>query len=272
MTVAPFQLRRFRLTILLTNYFKTCRNTQPVIPAQAGIYTAWSATWGIKLEPTTLLTNYFKTCRNTQPVIPAQAGIHTAWSATWGIKLEPTTLLTNYFKTCRNTQPVIPAQAGIYTAWSATWGIKLEPTTLLSTTAALTLTRCFRPQISLVSLRAEMLAVARRYDFQDLRDSKRPSAAVVLEPVYNLFRISVAKARTTICRLVLSFRGSSSRAGGTSPARRKTAPPPISSAAPRRCVVRCVSPLPPRLPTGFAPQQQRASRCSPHPPARSAPG
>ena len=27
-----------------------------------------------------------------------------------------------------------------------------------------------------------------------------------LEPVYNLFRISVAKARTTICRLVLSFR------------------------------------------------------------------
>ena len=28
----------------------------------------------------------------------------------------------------------------------------------------------------------------------------------VLEPVYNLFRISVAKARTTICRLVLSFR------------------------------------------------------------------
>ncbi len=32
------------------------------------------------------------------------------------------------------------------------------------------------------------------------------SAAVVLEPVYNLFRISVAKARTTICRLVLSFR------------------------------------------------------------------
>ena len=28
----------------------------------------------------------------------------------------------------------------------------------------------------------------------------------ILEPVYNLFRISVAKARTTICRLVLSFR------------------------------------------------------------------
>ena len=28
----------------------------------------------------------------------------------------------------------------------------------------------------------------------------------LLEPVYNLFRISVAKARTTICRLVLSFR------------------------------------------------------------------
>ena len=40
-------------------------------------------------------------------------------------------------------------------------------TTPLSTTAALTLTRCFRPQISLVSLRAETLAVARRYDFQD---------------------------------------------------------------------------------------------------------
>ena len=38
---------------------------------------------------------------------------------------------------------------------------------LLSTTAALTLTRCFRPQISLVSLRAETLAVARHYDFQD---------------------------------------------------------------------------------------------------------
>ena len=40
-------------------------------------------------------------------------------------------------------------------------------TTPPSTTTALTLTRCFRPQISLVSLRAETLAVARRYDFQD---------------------------------------------------------------------------------------------------------
>ena len=29
--------------------------------------------------------------------------------------------------------------------------------------------------------------------------------ALFLEPVYNLFRISTAKARTTICRLVLSF-------------------------------------------------------------------
>ena len=32
------------------------------------------------------------------------------------------------------------------------------------------------------------------------------SAFAALEPVYDLFRISVAKARTTICRLVLSFR------------------------------------------------------------------
>ena len=41
--------------------------------------------------------------------------------------------------------------------------------------------------------------------------SERPDPAKysileqVLEPVYNLFRISTAKARTTICRLVLSF-------------------------------------------------------------------
>ena len=48
------------------------------------------------------------------------------------------------------------------------------------------------------------------------------------------------------------------RVGGTFPARRKIAPPPIASAAPRRCAVRCVSPLPPRLPTGLAPQWQSA--------------
>ena len=60
------------------------------------------------------------------------------------------------------------------------------------------------------------------------------------------------------------------RVGGTFPARRKTAPPPIALEAPRRCAVRCVSPLPPRLPAGLAPQWQRASRCNPRPPARSA--
>ena len=58
--------------------------------------------------------------------------------------------------------------------------------------------------------------------------------------------------------------------GGTFPARRKTAPPPIALEAPRRRAVRCVSPLPPRLPTGLAPQWQRAFRCNPRPPARSA--
>ena len=54
-----------------------------------------------------------------------------------------------------------------------------------------------------------------------------------------------------------------SRGGGTSPCRRMTAPPPIASGAPRRCAIRCVSPLPPRLPICLAPTQQRASGVTP---------
>ena len=85
-------------------------------------------------------------------------------------------------------------------------------------------------------------------------------------PSESLSTIFLGKASTTICRLVLSSlsqffqsrRHFSSQAKG---------PPPIASAAPRRCAVRCVSPLPPRLPTGLAPQWQRASRCNPRPPA-----
>ena len=94
-----------------------------------------------------------------------------------------------------------------------------------------------------------------------------------LEPVYNLFRISTAKARTTICWLVLSFLSQffqRRRHFSSQPKDRSTTN--IVSAAPRKCAVRCVSPLPPRLPAGSAPPWQRVSRCIPHPPAHSAPG
>ena len=95
---------------------------------------------------------------------------------------------------------------------------------------------------------------------------------VVLEPVYNLFRISTAKARTTICRLVLSFLSQFFQRRRHFSSQPKDRSPPIVSAAPRKCAVRCVSPLPPRLPAGSAPPWQRVSRCIPHPPAHSAPG
>ena len=45
--------------------------------------------------------------------------------------------------------------------------------------------------------------VIQRPGLNDLLNAIQPGDA--LEPVYNLFRISTAKARTTICRLVLSF-------------------------------------------------------------------
>ena len=96
------------------------------------------------------------------------------------------------------------------------------------------------------------------------------SLFAALEPVYNLFRISTVKASTTICRLVLSFLSQffQSRRHFSSQAKDRSTTHRFGP-APRRCAVRCVSLLPPRLPTGLAPQWQRAFRCNPRPPARS---
>ncbi len=91
----------------------------------------------------------------------------------------------------------------------------------------------------------------------------------------NLFTISSGLAPRRQARPFAgwyrAFFRSSSRVGGTFPARRKTAPPPIASAVLRRCASHCVSPPPPTLPAGSAPQRQRAPQCNPRPPARSAP-
>ena len=91
----------------------------------------------------------------------------------------------------------------------------------------------------------------------------------------NLFTISSGLAPRRQARPFAgwyrAFFRSSSRVGGTFPARRKTAPPPIASAALRRCASHCVSPPPPTLPAGSAPQRQRAPQCNPRPPAHSAP-
>ena len=53
-------------------------------------------------------------------------------------------------------------------AFGVRWTVVPEfPADPLSTTAALTLTRCFRPQFSAASLKAEGLVVARRCDLED---------------------------------------------------------------------------------------------------------
>jgi len=87
--------------------------------------------------------------------------------------------------------------------------------------------------------------------------------ASILEPVHDLFSIRTAEARPIIRRLVSRFLSQFFQRRGTSPGRRMIAPPPIASGAPRRCAIRCVSPLPPRLPICLAPTQQRASGVTP---------